>query len=57
MSKGMSLLDYLNANATKASMTKDEFGKVMHNPDATEEEKAEALRMMEEAGGYENLGD
>lgn len=57
MSKGMSLLDYLNANAAKVSMTKDEFGKVMHNPDATEEEKAEALRMMEEAGGYENLGD
>lgn len=57
MSKGMSLLDYLNANAAKASMTKDEFGKIMHNPDATEEEKAEALRMMEEAGGYENLGE
>lgn len=57
MPRGMSLLDYLNANAARASITKDEFGKIMHDPNATEEEKAEALRMMEEAGGYENLGD
>lgn len=57
MPKGTSLLDYLNAYAARTCMTKDEFGKVMHNPNATEEEKAEALRMMEETGGYENLGD
>lgn len=57
MAKGMSLLDMLNAASSRESMTKDEFGRVMHDPNATEEEKAEALRMMEEAGGYENLGD
>ena len=57
MARGMSLLDVLNAGAARQCMTKDEFGRVMHDPDATEEEKAEALRMLEEAGGYENLGD
>lgn len=57
MRKGMSLLDVLNAEAARRSMTKDEFGRIMHDPNATEDEKAEALRMLEEADGYENLGD
>lgn len=57
MRKSMSLLDMLNAEAARKSMTKDEFGRIMHDPNATEEEKAEALRMLEEADGYENLGD
>ena len=54
---GISLLDMLNRMASKTILTKDEFGRIMHDPNATEEEKAEALRMMQEAGGYENLGD
>jgi len=57
MSKGMSLLDMLTAAASKQTMTKQEFGRVMHDPHATEEEKQEALKMLQEADGYENLGD
>lgn len=38
-------------------MTKQEFGKKMHSPFSTEEEKQEALKAMAEAGGYENLED
>ena len=57
MPKGMIFLDMLNAAAAADTMTKEEFGRIMHDDDATEEEKQEALRMMEEAGGYENLGD
>ena len=51
----MSLLDVLNAAAAKDSMTKDEFGRIMQN--GTKEEKEDALKLMEELGGYENLGD
>lgn len=54
---GISLLDMLNAAASKSTMTKDEFGRIMHDPEASEEDKQAALRMLEEAGGYENLGD
>lgn len=54
---GMSLLDMLNAEAAKNCLTKDEFGRIMHDPNATEADKEEALRMMEEAEGYENLAD
>ena len=54
---GLSLLDLLNTASSTASMTKDRFGEIMHDPNATDEEKAEALRLMQEAGGYENLGD
>lgn len=57
MPKGMSLLDWLNAQASKSTLTKEEFGRIMHDPNATEEEKNEALRMINEADGYENLGD
>ena len=51
----MSLLDVLNAAAAKDSMTKEEFGRVMQT--GTKEEKEDALKLMEELGGYENLGD
>ena len=54
---GMSLLDMLTAAASKKSMTKDEFGRIMHDPNATEADKLEALKMLREADGYENLGD
>ena len=38
-------------------ITKEEFGRIMHDPDATEDEIKEALKQLEEADGYENLGD
>ena len=57
MPKGMSLLDMLTAAAAKQTMSKIEFGRIMHDPDATEAEKREALKMLQEADGYENLAD
>lgn len=54
---GLSLLDMLNQAAAKKTITKEEFGRIMHDPDATDEEIAEALRLMQEADGYENLED
>lgn len=49
------LLDILMAS--QSAMSKGEFGRVMHDPESTEEEKAEALEKLAEAGGYENLPD
>ena len=57
MPKGMSLLDMLTAAAAKQTITKSEFGRIMHDPDATETDKNEALKMLQEADGYENLAD
>lgn len=57
MPKGMSLLDMLTAAAARTTMTKEEFGRVMHDPTASEAEKQEALKMLQEADGYENLAD
>lgn len=57
MPSGMSLFDMLTKKASMKTLTKSEFGRIMHDPNATEEEIQEALRMMQEAGGYENLGD
>lgn len=57
MPKGMSLLDMLTAAASRKTLTKQEFGRIMHDPDATEAEKDEALKMLKEADGYENLAD
>jgi len=57
MPKGMSLLDMLTAAAAEQTITKAEFGRIMHDPDATEAEKNEALKMLQEADGYENLAD
>lgn len=39
------------------NLTKKEFGRIMHDPDATDAEVQEALKQLEEADGYENLGD
>jgi len=47
----------LTAAAAKQTMTKQEFGRIMHDPDASEEDKMEALKMLQEADGYENLAD
>jgi hypothetical protein len=53
--KKMSMYDWLVDHAE--SLTKSEFGRIMHDPASTDEEIAEALRDLEEAGGYEGLGD
>ena len=57
MPKGMSLLDMLTQAAAKKTITKQEFGRIMHDPNATDDEIKEALKMLQEADGYENLGD
>ena len=57
MPDGMSLLDMLNAAASQQVLTKQEFGRIMHDPEATQEEIAEALKMLQDADGYENLAD
>lgn len=57
MPSGMSLLDMLTEAAAKNTLTKTEFGRIMHDPDATDDDIQEALQMLEEADGYENLGD
>ncbi len=38
-------------------VTKSEFGRIMHDPTATEEQIADALKALELAEGYENLAD
>ena len=48
MSKGTSLLDMLNALASRNMISKEEFGRIMHDPNATEEEKQEAERIAAE---------
>lgn len=53
----MSLLDLLNQASAKQTISKKEFGRIMHDPNATDEEIAEALRLLKEADGYENLED
>jgi len=57
MPNGISLLDMLTRAAEKPDLTKAEFGRIMHDPDATEDEIKEALLMLREADGYENLAD
>ena len=52
----MSLLDMLN-KAAESKLTKQEFGRIMHDPNSTEAEIEDALRMLHEADGYENLED
>ena len=54
---GTSLLDMLMKAAASKVLTKSEFGRIMHDPNATGEEIQEALQMLKEADGYENLGD
>lgn len=38
-------------------LSKQSFGDIMHDPNSTEEDIQEALRALQEAGGYENLED
>ena len=53
----MSLLDMHEAAAAKPSMTKAKLSEIMGDPNSTEEERIEAVRLMNEAGGYDNLAD
>lgn len=52
----MSLMEMLEAQASNG-ITKDEFGRIMHDPNSSDEDIADALRKLEDAGGYENLED
>lgn len=56
--RGLSLLDCLNAIAIIANdknMTREQFGKIMHDDTISEKEKLEYLEKVVTAGGYENL--
>lgn len=52
----ISLMEMLEAQASYG-LTKNEFGKIMHDPSSSDEEIADALRKLEDVGGYENLED
>ena len=47
----------LEAAASKQTLTKEEFGRIMHDPTSSEADIQEALKMLNEADGYENLAD
>lgn len=56
----MNVMEYMHAQAKLAKLeltTKEEFSKIMHDNDVSEETKQEILKKLEEAGGYENLQD
>lgn len=58
----MSLYDLVIKHGTRKeggpdAITKKEFGRVMHDPHASDAEIQHALELLETAGGYENLGD
>ena len=50
-----SLYNWLMFVAKPDTISKKRFGEIMHDPEATEEQRQEAMRQYEEAGGYENL--
>jgi len=50
----MSLWDFIQ-QASRRKHSRKEWGAKMHDEFTTEEEKAELLKELEEAGGYENL--
>ena len=52
----MNMLDFILA-ASKQTITKNEFGLKMHDPDISEEEKLKILEEVVMAGGYDNLED
>ena len=51
-----SLLSMLEELAQEKLPTKLTFGEMMHDPNLSDEEKAEIARKVAEAGGYSNLG-
>lgn len=50
-----SLLDVLNKVASRKTVSRKEFGKIMHDENITDEKKFEILKEVEDFGGYENL--
>ena len=56
MPQGMSLMDFL-IGASNTKITKEEFGRIMHDPNATQEEIDMALEALKDCDGYENLAD
>lgn len=50
-----SLLDVLNKVASRKVVSKEEFGKIMHDDSVTDEEKFDILKEVEDFGGYDNL--
>lgn len=57
MPEGMSLLDYIMGIKDNSRITKQEFGRIMHDPNATQDEIDKALEALQECDGYENLAD
>lgn len=57
----MSLYDLVMRNQAHADpvdrITKQDFGRIMHDPEATDAQIEQALQMLQTAGGYENLED
>lgn len=54
----MNIMEYMIAQARIAKLdapTKEEFGRIMHDSEVSEEKKFEILKKVEEAGGYGNL--
>lgn len=50
----MNMLEFMLA-MTEESMTKEEFGRLVHSDDQAEVDRA--LQALEVAGGYDNLDD
>ena len=50
-----SLLDVLNLSASRAAVTRQEFGEIMHDDSISDEEKFKVLEEVQDLGGYDNL--
>lgn len=57
MPEGMSLMDYILGIKEGSKLTKEEFGRIMHDPNSTQEEIDRALQTLQDCDGYENLAD
>lgn len=54
----MNVLEYMQQQKRIADLdlpTREEFGKIMHDPEVSEETKQEILKKVEAVNGYENL--
>jgi hypothetical protein len=49
--------DDFMVNNEKKKITKEDFGRIMHDPNSTQEEIDEALAFLQDCDGYENLPD
>lgn len=57
MPESMSLMDFILGVKEGSKLTKQEFGRIMHDPNSTQEEIDRALQILHGCGGYENLAD